>query len=361
VIGRPRKVPVKTDADVSRSVVETIRFCRDLGFDEQSCSRIGTAVSELARNIVKYADRGEIVLSQLSEENRSGIRVDALDIGPGIADSRAALRDHFSTSGTLGLGLPGVKRMMDGLEIGSNSGRGAKVSFWKWLYTSSMLNESAVRGDLSKAAVRKMPTVRRSFQTSGEYGGLEYGAYGICCSGELVSGDGVFVEQKDESVIFAIIDALGHGPRANAISVRAKGALRSSWSQDAAETLRMLHRALSDTEGAAASVCLLNPESKAMQAATVGNTSIKVMGGSGQTLAATAGTLGSSFRSLQVHSVTLRPGQSILLHTDGLSDRSDLESLPASSKSSASAAAKALVDKCGKSHDDATCMVVNIT
>src|SRR6266478_5024650 len=90
------------------------------------------AISELARNIVTYAKRGEITLSALAESGRRGIRIVASDQGPGIADIRQALRDGFSTSGSFGLGLPGVRRLMDEFEISSAPGQGTRVMVKKW-------------------------------------------------------------------------------------------------------------------------------------------------------------------------------------------------------------------------------------
>jgi serine/threonine-protein kinase RsbT len=94
---------------------------------------IGTAVSELARNILKYAHTGEIWLRHVEGPKGRGIEIEALDEGPGIADTEAAMRDHVSTSGTLGLGLPGVARLMDEFSLDSAPGKGTRVKARKWL------------------------------------------------------------------------------------------------------------------------------------------------------------------------------------------------------------------------------------
>lgn len=93
---------------------------------------VATAVSELAGNIIKYATRGEVVVRGVKERGRRGVEVVVSDNGPGIADVEQALQDHFSTSGTLGLGLPGVKRLMDQFSIESAPGRGTTVVACKW-------------------------------------------------------------------------------------------------------------------------------------------------------------------------------------------------------------------------------------
>ena len=93
---------------------------------------IATAISELARNIVQYAQRGEIILSVV-EGSRRGIQIVARDQGPGIPDLELAMRDGYSTGGSLGLGLPGARRLMDEFAIDSEVGKGTTVSMRKWL------------------------------------------------------------------------------------------------------------------------------------------------------------------------------------------------------------------------------------
>ena len=104
----------------------------DIGFEPRDLTRITAAISELARNIIAYAKRGEIVLLSIDQEKRQGIAVVSRDDGPGIRDLSQAMRDGFSTSGRLGLGLPGVKRLMDEFEIVSEPGRGTAVTVRKW-------------------------------------------------------------------------------------------------------------------------------------------------------------------------------------------------------------------------------------
>ena len=121
---------IRRETDVGIAVVATQARARELGFNRSDIDRLATAVSELARNIIKYApdQGGDIVLTDQSGVKGLRLSVEARDNGPGIADLEAALQDHFSTSGSLGLGLPGVKRLMDEFSIVSVPGRGTVVS-----------------------------------------------------------------------------------------------------------------------------------------------------------------------------------------------------------------------------------------
>jgi serine/threonine-protein kinase RsbT len=124
---------IQSETDASRAVLETTIYAQQAGFDEAPSRMIATSVSELVRNILKYAGSGEIRLRRVKKIGGSGIEIEAIDHGPGIPDCEAAMQDHFSSSGTLGLGLPAVKRMMDEFSLVSSVGEGTRVTARKWI------------------------------------------------------------------------------------------------------------------------------------------------------------------------------------------------------------------------------------
>lgn len=126
-------VAINSDQDIVLARQKARFLSGELGFSAVDATFVATAVSELARNILTYARTGEITLSVWKESHRIGIRIVASDRGPGIRDIQTALRDGFSTSGSLGLGLPGVRRLMDDFEIKSRPGHGTTVIVTKWL------------------------------------------------------------------------------------------------------------------------------------------------------------------------------------------------------------------------------------
>jgi serine/threonine-protein kinase RsbT len=125
-------VGIHSDQDIVTARQQGRALAVELGFSTGDATLIATAISELARNIVSYARRGEITLKTVNASTRQGITIIASDSGPGILDVRQAMRDGFSTSGSLGLGLPGVRRLMDEFEIASEPGRGTTVTVKKW-------------------------------------------------------------------------------------------------------------------------------------------------------------------------------------------------------------------------------------
>ncbi|MGK0481929.1 MAG: serine/threonine-protein kinase RsbT [Planctomycetota bacterium] len=124
---------IRNEMDVRRAVLESVRYSQEAGFAEGPSQMIATAVSELVRNILKYAGSGEVRLRRVQRASGGGIEILVSDHGPGIADLDAAMSDHFSTSGTLGLGLPGVKRLMDDFSMESAPGKGTRVKACKWI------------------------------------------------------------------------------------------------------------------------------------------------------------------------------------------------------------------------------------
>ena len=104
-----------------------------IGFDTVDQARITTAISELARNIYLYARSGEITIEKIEREGKVGIVVIACDKGPGINNVRDVMDDGYATSGGLGAGLPGVKRLMDTIDIQTEVGKGTMIRVEKWL------------------------------------------------------------------------------------------------------------------------------------------------------------------------------------------------------------------------------------
>ncbi len=108
-------------------------IAKEIGFGTVDQARIATAISELARNIYLYADEGKVCFEKINRIDQKGICIIAIDTGPGIDDVSRVMEDGYSTSGGLGAGLPGVKRLMDEFDMKSDSGKGTNVKAIKYL------------------------------------------------------------------------------------------------------------------------------------------------------------------------------------------------------------------------------------
>jgi serine/threonine-protein kinase RsbT len=126
-------VPINLEVDIVSARQQGRTLAVEIGFSGGDLTLIATAISEIARNIVVYAKRGEILVSPIQDGARRGILVVARDQGPGIPDVAQAMQDGYSTGKSLGLGLPGAKRIMDDFEIVSEVGKGTTVTMRKWM------------------------------------------------------------------------------------------------------------------------------------------------------------------------------------------------------------------------------------
>jgi len=128
---------IRRSSDVTLAAMTVATSARCLqAFPHDERALLGTVVSELASNIVKYAGHGVIRIEPLFQDGKQGVCIRAIDQGPGIADVEACFRDGFSTSGTLGLGLPAVLRLMDSTKVHCPEGGGTHVEAIRWVRRS---------------------------------------------------------------------------------------------------------------------------------------------------------------------------------------------------------------------------------
>jgi serine/threonine-protein kinase RsbT len=126
------RVRLDNDRDIIAARHQARALAHDAGFGLADLAIIATAISELGQNVLRYARTGDLEIEIVHDGARRGIVIVASDRGPGIPDIDLALQDGYSTSGRLGLGLPGVRRLMDGFTITSAVGRGTTVTVTKW-------------------------------------------------------------------------------------------------------------------------------------------------------------------------------------------------------------------------------------
>jgi serine/threonine-protein kinase RsbT len=126
------RVPIAGEADIVTARQKGRELAAAGGFSSTDQTLIATAISEVARNIVAYARCGEILLSAVEQPGKHGVLVVARDDGPGIPDLELAMRDGYSTGNSLGMGLPGARRLMDEFDLSSTVGSGTTITMKKW-------------------------------------------------------------------------------------------------------------------------------------------------------------------------------------------------------------------------------------
>lgn len=300
------------------------------GLSEIERGAIAIAVTELATNIVNHAGSGTIVCELMVQNGNSGLRVLALDKGPGIADLGQALEDGYSTSGTAGNGLGAVRRLSTQFEVYTLAQRGTCVlaEFWP---------------------KRKTPNLGFPFQVA---------AVSLAMRKETVCGDGWRSRPSNGISLFMVVDGLGHGPLAAEAARQAERVLEESGSFSPATILQDCHDALRNTRGAAAAIAAISPEKKVMFFAGVGNISGTLINvNSRRGLTSHNGTLGHELRKVQEFSFPWESQSVLIMHSDGLGSKWDLNQYPGIMTKHASVIAGVLYRDFERQRDDVTVLV----
>lgn len=347
---------IRREGDITlaaMTVASSPRYLQAFARDERGV--IGTVVSELATNIIKYAGHGTIRIEPLLQDGRAGVRVQAIDRGPGIPDIEAALRDGFSTSGTLGLGLPAVRRLMDVMDIRCPEGGGTHIEAIRWSRRPGMGNPSNRDTRVSAAKERKAD---HPLQLKIETRQRSYRLHPVC-------GDRSWHHQTDGYALLVHMDGTGHGFAAHDATdhiVRAVEAHIAQWpaKPDAGLLPRLLddcHEAAKGTVGAAITLALIDRSSATLHQMGVGNTCIMLFSAGGWEGVSREGAIGLRYRPPVIGSHPLRAGDSVVMFSDGLSSAQVRELRRRSNRPTEPSAIADLLMSTAKATDDASCMV----
>lgn len=341
---------ITTEADVAVAAMRTRQL--DLLKDASDVDRalIATIVSELGTNIAKYAGRGFLALSRIDSPGVVDIEIIADDSGPGIVDLPQAMEDHYSTGGTLGLGLPGVRRMADEFSIASQPRGGTRV-----------VARKRIQGRPSLPALPAQAPV--SPRRGSASGALRGSCWEVSCRirahpGELRSGDQAVAIECDDGLLLAMIDASGHGERAHRVSVQLVSQLRACASADLQAVMARLHEAAKGTLGAAVGLAFADPASSRLRYLAVGNTRASKLGAQTWRGVSRDGVLGERLPTAFEQTVTLDAGDCVVLWSDGLPDLASHSLQSSINLRSADEIARRFLADSAKPYDDAGCVVM---
>jgi len=305
--------------------------CAELiNMEESDCGAVAIAVTEMATNVVKHAKVGRIVCERVVQNGAQGLRVLCLDKGPGILDITTALKDGYSTSQTSGNGLGSVKRLSTHFDIYSRPGLGTCVlaEFWPR---------------------RKVPALPPSIQV---------GVVSVPIHGESVCGDGWAIKPTADSVYLMVVDGLGHGMFAAEAAQEAKRVLVQVQSTSPAEILHDCHDALKKTRGAAAAIAAISQEKRTLSFAGLGNISATLLSRTGRRgIASHNGTVGHQIHNVREFTLPWDESSILIMHSDGLISRWDLENYPGIGTKHASILAAVLYRDFDRQRDDVTVLV----
>ncbi|MBN1208756.1 MAG: SpoIIE family protein phosphatase [Myxococcaceae bacterium] len=301
---------------------------RAQGLPEPEVERMAIVASELARNQLAHAHGGAVAVLPVMRRGVPGVEVIAADKGPGIADPTTALSGQVSTTGSLGAGLSSVVRQADEVDFDVRWGEGTCVRARKYA----------------------TPPPYRS----------EVGLLGRPYPGERLSGDHALWIWSEEALVAGVVDGLGHGPEAREAADRAMELMRERPHLAPEQMMAHCDAGLRGTRGAALSVVRLERRSGALSQACVGNVATLVCRpGQVDAMSCSPGALGIPrqwTRAARGES-WLRPGELLVMHTDGLSTRTTVEDAVLLRRHPL-VVAHHLMGRFSKNHDDALVLVV---
>jgi anti-sigma regulatory factor (Ser/Thr protein kinase) len=322
----------------------TGQLARKLGFNETEVGRVAIVVTEAATNLVKHANEGRLLVRVL--DGGAGIEILALDQGPGIANLGDCLRDGYSTTGSPGTGLGAVMRLSSLFDIYSLPGRGTALLAQLW---AQRKQQAANRENESLYSLTQ-PLTSSAFP-------LEIGAVCLPKPGQEESGDNWAVAPQADRSLFLLADGLGHGPDAAVAAREAIRVFRENSTRSPAEIIEMAHAALRRTRGAAVAVVELTPH-RTIKFSGIGNIAGMAFNGEQRHhFPSHNGIVGHQLSKTQEFVYPWNGDILLILYSDGLNTRWNLDTYPGLRERHASLIAGVLYRDFQRGYDDVTVLV----
>lgn len=316
---------VADPSQVAASRRAASELARRDGLDEERSGAVALIVTELATNLLKHAARGELIVQRYADASGEGIELLGLDKGPGIADLANALRDGHSTAGSPGTGLGAMRRQADIFEVFSRPGHGTAV--------------------LARVRNPKLPARSAS---------PVIGAVIAPYPGEEVSGDAWAFGFGGERPTLMMADGAGHGALAHEAAIAAVSSFTKGLDENVTQLVEDIHRALAPTRGAAVAVAQADRRHNLVRFVGVGNISAAMITAGGvRRMVSHNGTAGHVAARIREFTYPWDGQGTIVLHSDGLGSRWDLEQYPGLASSHPSLIAGVLYRDFRRARDDA--------
>ncbi len=323
-------LPERSYQAVVRS--ELKRMAESAGFTGHRLAEVEIIIAEITSNLVKYSPKGGMILARPIALPFAGFEMIAIDNGPGMSKPLKMMEDGTSTGKTLGQGLGAIRRLSDLFDLYSLPGWGTVL-------------HARVLLDKKKKAPEEA---------------WEVSVLNVCKKKEFVCGDTWVIDRSGKRMRIAVMDGLGHGVAAAAAAVAAAGSFRSAPQGRPSDQLRILHTDLKKTRGVVATIAYLDDTNNQIMYSGVGNITMKIIS-SGQLRGCLSynGIVGHIMPStLNDHIAQWeKRTDTLVMHSDGLSSRWDLQKYPNILQHSAMMLCGALYKDFDRDNDDSTVLV----
>ncbi|MFF3001051.1 ATP-binding protein [Streptomyces sp. NPDC057950] len=352
--------------DLTGTRLAASRLAERIGLDRHRSGEITLAMSEAASNLTKHAVAGAILLRVVRTAQRAGIEFLALDDGPGIADVSTAMRDGYSSVGTMGVGLGVIARLADTFDLHSVPGQGTVMLARFWPRSTPPLPTDS-SGARTKSVVEGVTRTISGGQECGDGWATRWDSTAASTPrhtpadvhGRALEPTGPGHDRPAvgpgarRAVLVMLCDGLGHGPVAWRAAQAAIDAFHTSTAGAPEEVMTDIHHALAATRGAAVAVSRIEPGQGRVLFCGVGNiAAVVVTATSRSSLPSVPGVAGHQIRTLRTVTSMLPAGSALVMHSDGLSERWNAQALPGLLEHSPGVIAGHLLRSAGKYHDD---------
>lgn len=322
-------VPDTTYVAAARREVESL--ATRIGLDEQDRGRASLVVTELATNLVRHGQGGEVLAKAIGTEARTGLELIAIDRGPGIANIADSLRDGSSTYGSSGTGLGAIRRQSEEFDIFSMAGQGTAV--------------------LARLWPRRQPMA---------YEVVQVGAVSVPKAEEQVCGDSLAVLVSGTNISAMVVDGLGHGVMANAAAEEARRLFSAGFMPSPVAAVQKIHAGLRATRGAAVGIVTADLAANKAVFCGIGNIAgLAAAGGNIRRFVSMNGIAGHTAGTLREFVYPCDgAGLVIVLHSDGVSTNWSLDRYHGLAARHPSLIAAVLLRDWGRRRDDATVLVL---
>ncbi|MGV3708556.1 MAG: ATP-binding SpoIIE family protein phosphatase [Gemmatimonas sp.] len=324
---------VRAQSDIGVARRNAVALAINAGFGETEAGRVALVATELATNLVRHANGGELLLQTVQNGDTREVELLSIDRGPGMNIGNT-LRDGFSSGGTAGQGLGAIQRLSEEFDVYSHPGLGCVV-----------LARVSDRIDFTH------PPVRSPWR---------WGTVTVAAPGEIVIGDTWRIKTSGDDMSVLVADGLGHGPLAHAASEKAAEVFEGSAFGSLSAFFTRAHSELRSTRGAAVAVATCPMASNAMDFAGVGNIAGFIVNRAGKSkgLMSHNGTVGAEMRSANSLAYEWMAGDRLVMHSDGLTSRWSFREYPEVLEHHPAILAALLYRDHLRGRDDATVLVL---
>jgi anti-sigma regulatory factor (Ser/Thr protein kinase) len=329
-------LPVTEESQVGEARRIAVALAAEVGFNETDRGKVAIAIAEAAKNVVKHAREGEILLQTVQTPAGYCIQIVALDRGPGMANVGQCLRDGFSTAGTLGTGLGAIQRLSSFFDIHSVPKLGTAL------------------------LMRLSPTQNRA-QASENSNYLEFGVVRLPKTGEQICGDSWAMQNHLNKNLILVADGLGYGVLAQEASQEAVRVFGENAKLGPKAILEKAHAALKNTRGAAAAIAQIDRTQKTICFAGVGNiTGVVFTDNQTRSMVSYNGTVGHMMRKVSEFVYPWSSHSLLIMHSDGLAAQWDLNRYPGLVARHPALIAAVLYRDFKRTRDDMTVVVAKV-